>query len=163
MYMCVCFRLSGPGTPLSDEWPPSALRAKHHVWWNSTFCGWPPQQTGPAAAKKGAKESRGEERQNGRHVREPIQIENITGNILTCFWHLLRHCLLFLFPLLTLCMLKSCWRYHQSDFSLAGLKDSQQKEVMLFLQQCQMYMKNTLPHPSHQSNAPLAAYPLHPE
>lgn len=69
-------RLCGHGTPPSSEWPLFALRAKHRVLWNSTFCGWPLLQIGPAAAKKGAKESRGGERQKGKHVREQIQINS---------------------------------------------------------------------------------------
>lgn len=30
--------------------PPSVRRAKHHGKWNSIFCEWPPQRTGPGKA-----------------------------------------------------------------------------------------------------------------
>lgn len=41
--------------------PPSVRRAKHHGKWNSIFCEWPPQRTGPvkAVGGDGDKEKRG--------------------------------------------------------------------------------------------------------
>lgn len=49
--LCGWFQLcTSPGTSLLGEWPLAVLTAVHREWWNSIFCGWPLQQTGPVEA-----------------------------------------------------------------------------------------------------------------
>ena len=80
-YQALWFQLcASPGASLSGEWPLSVLTAKHHGQWNSIFCGWPLQQTGPAGAEEEGGVEKGNEKgekREKRDLREENQIQNM--------------------------------------------------------------------------------------